>query len=188
MEGSRLEDLDLNPRDVVAHIGSHGKTIHTISTITKDADGEFTFLNDKGTVLSSTNRCWELISRATPEPKTWGQTTDEEKGALLLHAFKGGVVQYYSASLEKWLDCGQHIIANFADSIDYRAKPKPEPVVGEVVLHGTLWGGKPQFNPWQNGDGDTHLMVLPMRDGQPIPDTYTSAAGNTVTIKDLTND
>lgn len=67
---------------------------------------------------SSCTAKFRLISRATTAPKLWREMTPEEKGALLLAAHEGKVIEYQDKR-GKWLTKNPQWWSDFA----YRIKP-----------------------------------------------------------------
>ena len=121
--------------------------------------------NQCGTSLST----FRVISRASEEPKTWGQMTDEEKGTLLLAKHEGKVIEWFDTkgASDNWMECpafGNHMskmILGFA----YRVKP--EPVVETVSINvGVFQGDCLDFG--RNGtEGNTHRITFEVKDGEP---------------------
>lgn len=101
------------------------------------------------------------------EPKTWGEMTDAEKGALLL-------------AYHDWID----IEPEWSDHVPYRIKP--EPVVGEVVLYGDQSRGISdfEFTRVQCNQYDTHTLTLPTLDGNLVCGEFTDKDGNTVKVEE----
>ena len=93
-----------------------------------------------------------------PSPKTFGEMSDEEKGALLLAHQEGKVIQYMGGT--GWFTVNHH--PAWHKQTTYRVKPKP--VEEKVVLFGhkapTGW----LFNEKQV-DKDTHKQTFTLVDG-----------------------
>lgn len=113
--GKALAELDVKPGDVVYF---HNPKFHRGKNITIGA----------GTSSLSNDPYWHIVSRANEpdKPKTWGEMTDAEKGALLLGAFSRSAIEHWGPNLGEWIECGSVIITNFADHIAYRIKPEPK--------------------------------------------------------------
>ena len=81
---------------------------------------------------------WKIISRASQEPKTWGQMTDEEKGALLLAKHEGKVIEWINTKIpsDVWETCPTDCLWDGEfDGIGFAYRIKPEPVVETVVMY-----------------------------------------------------
>lgn len=119
---------------------------------------------DRNGPQTSSLSTFRLISRATPQPKLWRDMTAEEKGALLLAAHEGKVIEF-SAHEDNWHDtCGAPL---WEGNLCYRIKPKPK--VDTV----TLYGGDTKGNNrrWgfsvQNIGPETHRITFQTIDGKP---------------------
>lgn len=121
-----LKELNVKVGDVVQYrsLGFSNYTIKAGSKIRNDQTGFEFYYSIKERALPN----WLLISRATPEYKTWGESSDIEKGALLLAQHKGEVVQYLQVVMGIWHDNGE--TGKFFSSLKYRIKPSP---VAETV-------------------------------------------------------
>ena len=81
---------------------------------------------------------FRIISRASQEPKTWGQMTDEEKGALLLAKHEGKVIEWLDTkgASDNWMECPNICLWDGEfDGIGFAYRVKPEPVVETVVMY-----------------------------------------------------
>lgn len=97
----------------------------------------------------------ELVSRAEPEYKTWGEMTDEEKGALLLAHHEGKTIEFFN--VDKWVEVSHPYWAHLG-----RYRVKPEPVVEKVCLHGS----NNMFDILRDCR-DTHKITFNTIDGEP---------------------
>ncbi len=111
-------------------------------------------------------RC-RIISRAKPHPKIWRDMTPEEKGALLLAAHEGKVIEF------KWVGCSKwnKIIDKPNWFGDYAYRVKPDPKVETVNLTGADFGKGLSIS-WsmrQNGHigRETHRITFQTIDGKP---------------------
>lgn len=72
----------------------------------------------------------------TDNPKTWGEMTPEEKGALLLAHHEGKLIQVYRSLDEAWESIKS---PNWSECHAYRVRPEPKRetvriLVSEAVL------------------------------------------------------
>lgn len=95
---------------------------------------------------------------ASDAPKTWGEMTDAEKGALLLAHREGKAIEFYSPTFRKWMD-PVDAGPSWFDVQPYRIKPEP---VRETVT-----------KYYQAGDSvfDTHRITFTTTDGKPDLDS-----------------
>lgn len=99
---------------------------------------------------------FELVKRAEPTYKKWGDMSDEEKGALLLAQHKGKTIQ---STLEPhfWHDSN---FGHWANHVYYRVKPEPKRETVTLYGCGLLWSSK-------GFDGQKHIIVFETIDGKP---------------------
>lgn len=109
--------------------------------------------------------------------KPFGELDDATKGALLLAAHRGEVIEWKNGG-------GWHALesAMFADNAIYRVRPKP--VIGEVVMHG-LGPIIHSIHPVMTGPNPGYKLTItfPTRDGQHVPGVYTSPDGLQIKIE-----
>jgi len=157
METGTLKELNLKPGDVVEWVDFEPIGHHTLDFI----DGEFfEFATSRGPYthhLKCTDR-FRIISRASDTPKTWGEMTDAEKGALLLAAHEGKVIEHKSS--HKWRE--KKVTFRFNDNGIYRVRP--EPVRETVTLTG--YPARGYFH-HDLGSQDTHRITFTLTDGTP---------------------
>jgi hypothetical protein len=128
MEVGTLKELNVKPGDVVCVASTwHGAYIQNGATWTVhrvDGDDYFGMKPTYPSGHTGTRLCsgtgFRIISRANAAPKTWGEMTDAEKGALLLAAHEGKVVEYWSSVWSEWM----HASLNFSDNTAYRVQPR----------------------------------------------------------------
>lgn len=156
-ETGTLEELGVKEGDVVEltegifegekyYIGFDGR----INSITREGDYYGYVIDDIRTPLT-----WKLISRANTAPKLWRDMTPEEKGALLLAAHGGEVIELWMGSVERWRAICD---PNFNEGCAYRIKPKLITTQGTVSIkneYGVV----------------THTSPIDITDG--VPDTTT---------------
>lgn len=117
-----------------------------------------------------------IISRASDTTKagnsirTWGEMTDAEKGALLLAAHEGKVIEYYSETYanEGWTEAERPSFS--INQVAYRVRP--EPVRETVTITGfSDSDGDWIFAPGASEDYDTHRITFDTLDGEPVTDS-----------------
>jgi|GEM_PF-6690131 len=180
-ETGTLAELNVKPRDVVEWI-RYGMR-HTIITSEKVTKGTWAGqikadLSDYGYGIFG-DEIFRIVSRASDTtPKTWGEMTDEEKGALLLAYHEGKVIEFYCYG--RWINTNGDIW-HHAHAHAYRVRP-PEPKRETVTLYGCVaeWGqaSKPCGE-------DTHRITMPLLDDNIPAGTYTSEAGETIIVEEL---
>ena len=112
--------------------------------------------------------------------KPFGELDDSTKGALLLAHLRGDVIEFWGA--------GWHVIGNpmWTDTVIYRVqpKPKPKPVIGDVVLHG-VGPIYHSLHPIMTGPNPDYKIsvTFPTRDGKHVPGVYTSPEGLQIKIE-----
>lgn len=79
-----------------------------------------------GSYYGSGEHPLDLVAEWTDEPKTWGELTDAEKGALLLARYRGETIQFYSKSYSCDYSWAAAYSPTFKLNVKYRVKPKPE--------------------------------------------------------------
>ena len=99
---------------------------------------------------------FRIISRASEEPKTWGQMTDEEKGALLLAKHEGKVIECLFEGHSNWDVVAPTFYANHA----YRIKP--EPVVETVVITNFHESARGYHIKFEVKDGEPDVTTIAM--------------------------
>jgi len=106
--------------------------------------------------------------------KPFGELDDATKGALLLAAHRGEVIEF-------WLTGWSTVYEPMWDN-DYRYRVQPKPVIGEVVM----FGMKQPNSHILCYDGFAHCeltFTFPTRDGRHVPGVYTSADGLQIKIE-----
>ena len=96
----------------------------------------------------------------TDNPKTWGEMTPEEKGALLLAHYEGKSIHVYVPG-DSWIPVPKPA---WHDLYAYRVKPEPKRetvrLSGQVYLDGQWAFGT-------EDKGDTHRITFDTIDGEP---------------------
>ena len=101
----------------------------------------------------------------TDNPKTWGEMTPEEKGALLLAHHEGKQIELYSPTDRVW---GVVTMPGWCDGSAYRVKPEPKRET--VKLSGKVYhNGQWAFG--TEDKGDTHRITFDTVDGEPDCDS-----------------
>lgn len=83
-------------------------------------NGELRMWYSNGSYHSGEEHHLDLVAEWTDEPKTWGELTDAEKGALLLAHHRGEAIQFIPYDGATWRFC----IPQWADNKPYRVKPE----------------------------------------------------------------
>ena len=154
MKTGTLQELNVQPGDVVEWTGDG--EVGTIDNlmIWRGING------GRMKVSDSTIHDWRIISRAPRDdtPKLWRDMTAEEKGALLLAALEGKVIEY-SAGYE-W----EEDKPEWHDNLSYRVKP--DDVVETVVIYTGNVNG--EWAPYEDLD-DTYRITFDIINGEPDP-------------------
>ena len=111
--------------------------------------------------------------------KPFGELDDATKGALLLAAHRGEVIEYDDGL---GLDVTNNPI--WSELVIYRIQHKP--VIGEVILHGILDADSPIYPKRLRAYRmykERLDITFPTRDGQHIPGVYTSPEGLQIKIE-----
>lgn len=80
----------------------------------------------------------DLIAEWEGEPKTWGELSDEEKGALLLAHHEEKIIEYYSSGSGEWMEVSWPRQVWYSEDI-YRVRPEPKRET--VTLEGPFFEG-----------------------------------------------
>ena len=150
METGTLKELNVKPGDVVGYTFGH-KSEPVYYDVKKD------WIERALTWEEAGRPYWRIISRASaPQPKLWRDMTPEEKGALLLAAHEGKVIEGYI--FDEWHKADWSYCPSPMETIAYRVRPEPKRKT--VVL-------------WISPDGDTGIKIgtIDMIDGKPDPDS-----------------
>lgn len=124
------------------------------------------FYDEMGNYVAGESSKWDLVAEWVDEPKTWGEMTPEEKGALLLAAHEHRPMEFLGRyeSTGKWLSMGRGD-TYFVDDYCYRVKPEPE--VDQVTLYGGGAKGMVWCEDRRGSDLDTHKITFSLVDGEP---------------------
>ena len=109
--------------------------------------------------------------------KPFGELDDATKGALLLAAHRGEVIECDDGLLPFVLDSPR-----WFKQFIYRVQPKP--MIDEVVFHG-VGPIYHSLHPNMTGPNPDYKISItfPTRDGQHVPGVYTSADGLQIKIE-----
>ena len=164
MEVGTLKELGVEVGDVVEYVSgspTHDYRLGDRYTCTIK-DGELIVRYERGWFSSVEEDSWlyRIITRAKDKPKLWRDMTPEEKGALLLAAHDGKVIEWYNPATFIALYWEEHEYEfGFRDHIAYRIKPQPK--VETVTL---TWHGKDIMG---NQITDDHRIIFQTIDGKP---------------------
>ena len=164
METGTLKELNVKPGDVVEWVDDG--TIHEIVLACVIPNGEsfpsevYAELSNYGWGVFCEER-FRIISRASdPEPKLWRDMTPEEKGALLLAAHEGEVIEYEGHGWHK-VACNDPV---WYDDTAYRVRPEPKRETVTTYAKADAIGGLCRSDA-------THRITFDLIDGQPDPDS-----------------
>ena len=147
--------------------------------VIEEDEFKYRIVDDEGFAqnISKPLSVWTVIEEPDA-PKTWGEMTDAEKGALLLACHEGKAIEC------KFCD-GPWELTNPSWNDVYAYRIKPEPVVGEVVLSGQAGDSavaeifaRPGFA------GCTHTLTLPTLDGKLVTGEFANEDGMKVVIEE----
>lgn len=157
METGTLKELGVKAGDVVEYILGDRYTIYENQRL-KHTFGEVIFYDSWDSAPY-----FRIISRASKTPKTWGEMTEAEKGALLLAYHDGKVIEYYDDG--PWFKCIDNPSWSYGNA--YRIKPEQK---RETV---TIYIGRPEGGSWAPwcDDDDTHRITFDLIDGEPDVDS-----------------
>jgi hypothetical protein len=152
-EYKTLRELNVRPGDVVqCCTGFSCIVASTESFVMKDQYGIRWVMNNSG---------WRIISRATRDdtagdkPVLWRDMTDAEKGALLLAAYRGEVIDVWAAGV--WC---QKSHDGWDNQYAYHVRPETKIETVTLYVNGRI------FNLDQSTH-DTHRITFNLIDGKP---------------------
>lgn len=155
-----LSELGLQVGDTYTSNSSFDTT-YTVDGIIPDGliigwDGDDPVTNYRA-YFRSEKHIYRIKKRATSKPKLWRDMTAEEKGALLLAAHEGNVIEAH-CDKKGWVT----IYPSCDSDLAYRIKPEPK--VETVTLYGC------GYEWWQAEKAcseDTHRITFQTIDGKP---------------------
>jgi hypothetical protein len=164
-ETGTLAELDVKPGDVVECVEHDCPSYIGLELIIRD-DGMAVIQSERynGGFFDphfdvKYRRKYRIVSRASATPKTWGEMTDEEQGALLLKHHRGEVIESSSNGTGWALDDN----VGYSNTLYYRVRP-PEPKRETVELR--AGGLLKAWEAWSDDD-DTHRITFDVIDGTP---------------------
>lgn len=131
-----LGNLDLKLGDVV-RLEDEENTM-TIQEKEGRLHAKYKHINGGQFVDASCMKVWTVVSRASDKPRTFGELSDQEKGALLLAHHEGKRIEYMNGN--KWIKC----FDVFSDFYPYRVAPTR--ITGTVEVDPQ---GNPDFDTWE---------------------------------------
>jgi len=169
MKTGTLKELNVKPGDVVECVACDQPSfIGDIATIRDDGSAKIKGCSGifDPRLDEAFSRKFRLISRASDAPTLWRDMTDAEKGALLLAAHEGKVVEVWVVDHHaSWW--GEKAVSYWRDHLAYRVRPEPK--LETVTLHGSC-----KWN-WSFVDGKngipTHRITFDTLDGEPVCDS-----------------
>lgn len=149
--------------------------------VIEEDEFKYRIVDDEGFAqnISKPLSVWTVIEEPDT-PKTWGEMTDAEKGALLLAHHEGKHVEQWDFDSGVWSGC----IAPFQVVASGAYRIKPEPVVGEVVLNAEAYNDGTYYFSAASGSADTHRVALPTLDGQLVTGEFANEDGMKVVIEE----
>jgi hypothetical protein len=161
MQTGTLRELNVQVGDVVEWMDKH--TTHEVISAEVIANGEL-YEGEVRALLDGRymgiygDEQFRIVSRASDRPKTWGEMTAEEKGALLLADHEGKVIENSLYGESPWIASHPH----WADEYAYRVKPEPK--VETVDSYWCpKWGMRLRNPIWDT----THKITFNTIDGKP---------------------
>ena len=162
-EVGTLQELGVKVGDVVEYVSGspcHEYRIGNRYTCENTSEGVVIIRNCFGFNKMHSRWLYRIVSRATPSTKLWRDMTPEEKGALLLAAHEGKVIENKSPSSD-WT-VGTPF---WAESYAYRIKPEPKVDVVKLMTGAVYnWVSEPES---KCGDRNTHRITFNLIDGKP---------------------
>ena len=163
METGTMKELGLQVGDVVECIHSASET-WTL--------GKRYSMTDKGLECNrdvpqtSSQSTFRIVSRVSDKPKTWGDMTDAEKGALLLAQHEGKAIEILMPVGSYWREIEVNETTHFCTTSIYRVRP--EPVREVVTIEGYVKSSNDcVFSNIRDIVGDTHRITFETIDGKP---------------------
>ena len=142
--------------------------------------------NHKGIKLGKSYKDWTIVSRASDNPRSWKELTDQEQGALLLAHHRGEVIEYLSA-IDGWCPT----IANRPSwQLHTRYRVKPKDIIDTITFFGReleycdglVLRSDCRYNK------DTISATLPTKNGELMTGVFANEDGYTVKVEKLTKE
>lgn len=167
-----LSELGLQVGDTYTSNSSFDTT-YTVEGIIPDGliigwDGDDPVTNYRA-YFRSEKHIYRIKKRATSEPKLWRDMTAEEKGALLLAAHEGNVIEWSYGLPWITAESTETSLVAWDNTCAYRVRIKPEPKVETVTQHWKT-NKKGEFVPMNQYDvphDPTHRITFTTSDGKP---------------------
>ena len=179
-----LAELELSLHDVVEAAWCFNDL--TVVGIGHSSDTVTLRAGDIDMVLSACNCGFTIVSRANEptedKPKTWGEMTDAEKGALLLAHHQGVQVEYMLFVTGEWR-VSPAPMWNSCHAYRIRKEPVRETV--ELFIKNAAGCGWGETDIGLTGRDRIQFETL---DGTPIHGTYTNEAGDVIVMEAIGDD
>lgn len=177
-ETGTLVELKVQPGDVVENMSSGKRP----EILLKNGEVCYNYLGaGYGTPIGLARQQYRLISRAADTPKTWGEMTDAEKGALLLAYHEGKVIEWFHFDNKVWTNV-PHNGCLWDEVFAYRIKPEPK---RETV---TMYGERNRLY-WGFSGGEqwpaTYRLSFDTLDDKPICGVYKNQNGDIIKLEEL---
>jgi hypothetical protein len=154
MKTGTLKELNVKPGDVVECLMWFGDMFVAGKEYAVSFDGRLRGECKDGWVDQDYHGgTWIIVSRAAAAPKLWRDMTPEEKGALLLAAHEGRVVECWYQIAQKWVSDHKGVGA-FGGSA-YRIRPEPKRETVALC--------------WKKGLAMQQIGTIDLINGKPVP-------------------
>lgn len=170
-----LEELNVKPGDVVVYSDGDRHTVEPHKHLYSHQTGRS--VNYSG--LWNEVPYFTIVSRATAPlqidtPKTWGEMTDAEKGALLLDDWSDRPLQRLTEIQDEKGNslCREWDLCDIRDALpSWVIRIKPEPVVETVTIGIANASCGKWYQPGSPGSPATHRITFTTKDGKPDLDS-----------------
>ena len=170
--GQTLAELDVKPGDVVRYDNLEYEVMHPDGHPWLNVSRIWGKRGSRDNWIDETCPACTIVSRANEptedKPKTWGEMTDAEKGALLLARLNGGTVEGFfetdTSVVKRWFVWCRD---DYMDRIPYRIRKEPlrETVTLSIREANSKHGD--WYTPGTPGSPPTHTITFDTIDGKP---------------------
>lgn len=165
-EVGTLAELNVKAGDVVELVEHKDSMLMGHATVDESGDAR---MKDgrlfKAEYDEEFGRKFRIISRADTTPKTWGEMTDAEKGAIALAKCEGKPIEILMTIGKYWREIEPQENTHFYSGSAYRIKPEPK-------RESVEFGYSSEFGLEDMVDGtSTHRITFDTIDGKPDCDS-----------------